>query len=92
MKFLPIFPEEYDDARLLLDDMRQKWPTNKIGALEIKLRPTTHWESRDNALKEFAEVKRIIIDAKKRGFEIRVSDFKERLDSPYFALFETIAE
>lgn len=92
LKFLPIFPEEYDDAKLLLDDMRQKWPTNKIGALEIKLRPTTHWESRDNALKEFAEVKRIIIDAKKRGFEIRISDFKDRLDSPYFALFETIAE
>jgi len=59
--------------------------------LEIKLRPSTHWEDREFALRDFEALKRIIVDAKKSGFEIRISELKNRLDSPYFAIFETIA-
>lgn len=92
LKFLPIYPEDYNAARLLLEKMRENWPTTKIGELEIKLKPLSHWEDKENALKDFAEVKRIIVDAKKHGFEIRIVELKERLDSPYFALFETITE
>ena len=91
LKFLPIFPEEYQECKRLLEKMRLTWPTTKIGALEIKLRPSTHWEDREFALRDFEAIKRIIVDAKKSGFEIRISELKNRLDSPYFAIFETIA-
>ena len=92
IRFMPMFLGEYDEARLLIEEMRSKWPTLGIGALPLKLKPSTHWEDKENALKEFAEVKRIIVNAKKNGIAIKIVPLKERLDTPYFGVFEALSD
>ena len=90
IQFLPIFTNDYYEAARLVEKIKATWPTATVGPIVIKYKPSTHWEDRQMALKEFEDIKKIIIDSKKRAIAIKIVDLKDRLDTPYFAIFETI--
>ena len=51
----------------------------------------SHWESKEIALEDFANIRKWAIFAKEHEFNIEIKMPKSRFDSPYFELFEYLS-
>ena len=85
-----------DYARRGLDfliKLKERNPTVKIGALTLKYsnRGENHWLDKKIALEDFANLKSLLLAAKVNGIEVRVNMGENKLESPYFQLFEMIS-
>lgn len=89
LQWTPIFPEEYEEAVSFLIQFKKRFPHVSTGSVPVRFRYTKHWEdSKEAALKDFADLRRIITDAKKRKLRFHIAPLEERLQTPYFHLFE----
>jgi len=92
LQWLEINTTEYERAKDVILAIKKVFPDIAIGALPIRFSPHLHWENRENALKDFNEFKRIIVDAKKNNIKVKIKKLRHRLDSPYFFVFEAMAD
>lgn len=86
--------KQIDDALDFIDELKNRRQiTAKVNYLRLDYRDKTksHWEDKEQAIKEFRAVQNIIVNAKKRKIKIEVRMPKSRFETPYFQLFEEIA-
>ena len=72
--------------------MRATWPDISVGSLEVKINKIDHWSSWLAAYRDFTYIKSIILRGKKDGIQIKIAPFKQRLETPYFVLFEALSD
>ena len=92
LQWLEINASEYEAAKEVILKIKNAFPTVSIGALPIRFYPLEHWKDREYALKDFETFKRIIVDAKQNRIKVKIKELRKRLDSPYFFIFESMAD
>jgi len=92
LQWLEINMEDYDTAAEVWQEIKAQKPHIALGPLRVRFYAPDHWLDRDNAQLDFNRLKEIIVDAKKRKVSIEIKMIQSRMDTPYFFLFETLAE
>lgn len=83
--------EDFDIAFQFLLDVHKNWPDVAVGDLKVKLTKINHWDSWLDAYRDFVLIKTIILRGKREGIQIKIEPLKQRLETPYFLLFEEIS-
>ena len=76
-----------------VQDFKGRFPKVSIGEIVVSYldKDRSHWEDRNHALQDFAALKKMIIHCKGLGIQIIVQMPLERLDTPYFFIFEELS-
>ena len=90
LNWQPIDWKDFPQAFQFLLEVKQTWPTVAVGSLEIKLSNLQHWDSWLAAYRDFNTIKSYIIQTKKEGILLKIIPLNQRMESPYFFLFEEI--
>ena len=91
LNWLVIDDEDFEIAFQFLLDVQERWPDVGVGALEVKFKPLAHWESWLQAYRDFNRVKDMIMRGKRAGIQIKIARFEQRLETPYFHIFEELS-
>lgn len=91
LEWLTVDIEDFEAAFQFLLDAHAVWPDVAIGSLEVKINTLDHWTSWLAALRDFNLIKSIILRGKKEGIQIKIKPSKQRLETPYYTLFEAIS-
>lgn len=92
LNWLTVEEDEFDIAFNFLLEVQATWPEVSVGALEIKIKPFKHWDSWLHAYRDFNRVKEMILRGKRVGIQIKIAPLSQRLETPYFLLFEEISK
>lgn len=84
---------EFDAAWELLEDLKKRNSGLKLGGITIDYMTTnkTHWDSKEVALEDFKCIRAVIKRAKDEGFQLNIKMPSTRMETPYFFLFEELA-
>ena len=92
LEWLPVDAENFEEAFQVLLEAQNQWPQVAIGALTVKFKNLKHWDSWLAAYRDFNEIKSMILRGKKVGIQIKIDPFEQRIETPYFFLFEEISK
>lgn len=85
---------QFKESLEFLQEFKKTYP--KIGGAEILIdwrrKDANHWDNKENALVDFQMAKNTIDIAKSAGIKAVIMMPKNRLDTPYFFLFEVLNE
>ena len=85
---------QFKESLEFLQEFKKTYP--KIGGAEILIdwrrKDASHWDNKENALVDFQMAKNTIDIAKSAGIKAVIMMPKNRLDTPYFFLFEVLNE
>lgn len=79
--------DEVIDFILLLQEKNKNVSINSVF---LTYDANAHWDNRENALKDFEEIKKALVKGHQTGVNIKLKPMR-RLESPYFYLFEQIS-
>lgn len=60
--------------------------------IDYRRKDKSHWEDKQNAIEDFNTVKQLICRCKKEKFKVQIRMPNSRFETPYFLIFETLAE
>lgn len=85
--------KDADKAFDFLLEFKKKCPTVFVGTLMIDYRDwkKSHWEKKEWAIENFNDLRKVITRAKTEGTYIEIVMPSQRLDTPYYQLFEELA-
>ena len=86
--------EEFKMALEFLLELKRRNPSTHMGCLQIDYsdRGAAHWDDKNCALLDFAEVKEFILLSKKNKIRLKINLPENVLETPYYHLFAVIAE
>lgn len=90
--------KQVDDALDFIEELKEEGSggqkvTARVGYIRLDYRDKTksHWEDKEQAIKDFRSIQDIIVRAKKRKIRVEVRMPQTRFETPYFQLFEEIS-
>ena len=94
LKWLTIKLDQVDAAMEFLKEFKEKFPYVSAGNLivDFQTKEKSHWENKQNALNDFNALKELICRCKREEFKLQVKMPSSRFDTPYFLIFECLAE
>lgn len=90
LKFKPVNFSLASAAIEFIRLLKDKFNRISIQALIIQYDALEHWNDRNAALNDFAELKRIIVEGRKMEVRVVAAKLKQRMDTPYYHLFEEL--
>lgn len=80
-----------DNVIEFIHQLQQQYGNISVNSVYLIYDAQSHWDDRQNALRDFSEIKKALIKGRKTGVNIKLKPLKYRLDTPYFYLFEQIS-
>lgn len=89
----PIPIDNFEAAFNLIKEVKNAHPYTFPGTIlvDYKTRGRSHWESKEYALEDFNNLKKIVVWAKREKVKINIMMPKTRYDTPYFLIFEELS-
>lgn len=91
---MPATKAEIEDTMKFLTDFKISQKTKTIGKITFDYRDKKidHWQSKQQAFDDFAEIRKWTIYARAHRIPFIVRMPSTRYETPYFELFENLAE
>ena len=85
---------DFNKAIEFLIELKRRNPSTHMGCLQIDYSDcgSAHWNDKESALKDFAEVKEFIVLSKRNKIRLRINIPEVPLETPYYYLFAVLAE
>lgn len=93
VSWFPVGVNNIEDAFVFIEEFKIKFSQVSSGVIKFDYRRAgkSHWDSKENALTDFEMVKKVCVAAKERNIRVEVMMPEYRLETPYFFMFEEIA-
>ena len=93
LEWSPVYLDDAAASLAFYGEFKDHYPHVGFGVLKIHycFAESNHWLNKEDAFKDFAALKQVILQAKNCRATIEVVGPTKRLDTPYFMFFEACA-
>lgn len=90
LKSHPINFDLVDNAICFVNDIKNKFGNVSVNEIIVNYDTELHWTNITFAIKDFENMKSAIVRGRKAGVRIIAAPLKQRIDTPYFHIFEEL--